>query len=431
MAVYGFIKGEGLERVDAVNGSIRVLACGVTLAYPWFGEAASSPLMTSGVLNAVFVFMAYSILLYLLCWRPLVRRDKRLFYFVAAVLDFIFAMYLIYITGGAESPFFRALYLWVAMLAFFFGVRGGGVASIVAVLALVFFDEELGGGLGLWEYLAKVGGILMHGPLIGSLVDANMRRAAAIEEARVEIERKNKELVEEQNLTLRAQKLSSMGVMAAGLAHEINNPLQGALGAIKALESGKLPHARVRSYQNIVSESLYRIQKTVESLLMYARKGVVSAGPVDLVGISMVSRELLAPMLDKKHVKVTVDVPPGLFRVLANGARLTQAVTNVLMNAVQAVSDGGHIRIAMVRDDSRLGVSIADDGPGISAEDADLICDPFFTTKASGQGTGLGLAVTLRVVQDHGGELKIDSNEMGGARVTMWFPTVDGECSDV
>ena len=417
---------ERMDRMDRVNAGLRLLAALATLSYPLL-DATDNLQYGEQVLVAVLVFIGYSAVLYAVVWRSLVARSKKSnFYVIAAITDLVFAAYIIWLTGGAESPFFRALYLWVAMLAFLFGMRGGGIASVIAMVILATFLVQSEQPLKAWESLVKLGGLFMHGPLIGGLVDINRRRARAFERANRAYEDAHSQLQREQSHTLRLEKLTSMGLIAAGLAHEINNPLQGAIGAVQALRGGKLSAPREEAYLEVVETALTRVRGTVVTLLNYSRKGPVSTSRVEVRVAVEQALTLLNSMVTSARVTVRNDLDGSeAVQVIADRARLQQALTNVLMNALHAAGHNGLITIEERRRSGQVGVRIADDGPGIAPEDMVKVCDPFFTTKPLGVGTGLGLAITLRILRDHGGDLDVESPPGGGAQVTLWMPAYE------
>jgi signal transduction histidine kinase len=412
------LEQSGFDRMDRVNGGLRILAALTILSYPLFYDHSQRK-----VLFAVLGFVGYSAALYLGLWRPIVKRfSKAHFYVLTAAIDLVFTVYIIWITGAAVSPFFRALYLWVAMLAFFFGLRGGSIASMVAMLILTYFLMQSPTAVGTWERLIKLGGLVMHGPLIGRLVDIMRRRALELEQAQAQ-------LLKEQSHTLRLEKLTSMGLIAAGLAHEINNPLQGAVGALHALRRDSLPEERRAPYLDIVEVALERMRVTIAGLLDYSRKGPVSTSRIAVSEAVEQALMLLSPMFNKAGVRIDNRVAGLQDLISADRSRLQQALTNVLINALHASKRGGQVEVSLTRREGRLGICISDQGAGIPREHLDQVCDPFFTTKPTGVGTGLGLAITLRILQNHGGDLELANNVGKGASVTLWLPGSDGEGS--
>jgi signal transduction histidine kinase len=408
------------EARDRAYAGLRVAALGAGLAY-----AALLPAGERGaVAQAMGGFAAYSALLYGALFRILARRSRKAFYFTAAAVDLGFAAALIAMTGGAASPFLRALYLWVAMLAFPFGLKAGAAASLLALG--VFVAAHVGErAAGDWFSAAlQAGGVLMHGPVIGYLADRERRRSGALCEAGDRLAEANRRLQEEQAKLVQAEKLSSIGLLASGIAHEINNPLSGVRGCVRALREGAVPADRRGEYFETIEDGLERIEVTVRGLLDFARQRPPMATEQDAGEIAASCARLLTPLTRKKGVEVENRIASGSLRVFADRTQLMQAVVNVLMNAVHAVSEGeGRIAVEPCAAQGMVGIRVVDNGRGIPRQVLGKVCDPFFTTKPAGEGTGLGLAVTLGIARSHGGDLAIESEEGQGTTVTLWLPS--------
>jgi PAS domain S-box-containing protein len=279
------------------------------------------------------------------------------------------------------------------------------------------------------------------GPMVLAIVrDVSKRRAAetALRRAHDELERRvaertrelseaNRRLVEEHAKLVRAEKLSSIGLLAAGVAHEINNPLSGVMGLVRSLRQGAEPEPKRDEYFETVREGLERMRATVQGLLDYARPRAPSRARVDTVDTVSACLRLVAPATRKKDVAIELHVP-GAERpmVHADRSQLMQAVVNVLMNAIYVAPVGSVVDVVVVVDGPRVGIRVVDGGPGIPKADLARVCDPFFSTKPEGEGTGLGLALTLGILEAHGGELAIDSEPGRGTAVTLWLPILPG-----
>jgi PAS domain S-box-containing protein len=261
---------------------------------------------------------------------------------------------------------------------------------------------------------------------LGESRDAERHRAEELSETSEQLQEANRRLVEEQTKLIQMEKLSSVGMLAAGVAHEVNNPLSGVMAALRALESGRLADERRREYFAAMRDGLQRIRAIVQGLLDYAREHRPDRRQVDVAEVVSATVRLLQPMSNKKTLRVQPDIPPGAHLVYGDASQLMQALMNVLLNAVQASPRGGTIGIDAVQRDQRVELTVRDQGPGIPAENIARLCDPFFTTKPEGEGTGLGLSVTLAIVNNHGGDLRFDSELGRGTSVTISLPAVTG-----
>jgi PAS domain S-box-containing protein len=247
-------------------------------------------------------------------------------------------------------------------------------------------------------------------------------RAEELEVAHAKLLDANKRLIEERAKLIQAEKLSSIGFLAAGVAHEINNPLSGVLGCIKALRHNNMQPAKREEYFETVRDGLERIQHTVRGLLDYSRQRPPSQEALDLAEVIAASLRLIAPAIRKKDLRVVVAVPEGTAHLRVDRAQLMQAIVNVVLNAVYASPDHAEIRLEHAVLGDRIALRIIDHGAGIREEDLNRVCDPFFSTKPEGEGTGLGLAVTLSLVRANGGELDITSKLGSGTTVTLTLP---------
>ncbi|HEY3226095.1 MAG TPA: HAMP domain-containing sensor histidine kinase [Planctomycetota bacterium] len=219
-----------------------------------------------------------------------------------------------------------------------------------------------------------------------------------------------------------AQRLSTTGTLAAGIAHEINNPLGGMMNAAGALRSGKLDPAKQAEYLELISDGLSRIRGIVQKILHY-RPMAFQAVPVSLRETVVRSIAFLEHKARQRRVEIRNDVDPALPPVHGDPLELQQAFLNILMNAVDACEEGkGRIRVSheIVGDDVRI--SISDNGIGMTPEEADRALDPFYTTKDAGEGSGLGLPVASSIVENHGGRLRIRSRKGEGTEVTIELP---------
>ena len=221
---------------------------------------------------------------------------------------------------------------------------------------------------------------------------------------------------------VRSEKLAMVGSLAAGLAHEIGTPLN----VISATAEYLLPEAHPDAHaqlKGIVAET-ERISRLVRELLSFARGGPSGRSAVALAGALDRVLSLLRITLDRKRVSVEADLPPGLPAVQADPDGLHQVLLNLVVNASQAVAEGGRIgvraRAAEVEGELAVVIEVHDDGPGVPPALRERIFDPFFTTRA--EGTGLGLAVCARIVADHGGDLRVGEGPLGGAAFVAQLP---------
>ena len=229
----------------------------------------------------------------------------------------------------------------------------------------------------------------------------------------------------------RAEKLAALGTMAAGLAHELNNPI-GIMSSrieLMLLEGGPALPEEVREDLRVLHRQTQRVARITQGLLSFARRSSGERGPVDLNHVVRETLLLAERQVAKGGVKLSVDLARDLPAVLGDADTLQQVVLNLVTNARDAVAAaGGEIRIATGRrreQPSIVELIVADTGPGIAPADLARIFDPFFTTKPT--GTGLGLSVTHGIMREHGGTIDVESSLGRGARFILSFPALVDE----
>lgn len=222
----------------------------------------------------------------------------------------------------------------------------------------------------------------------------------------------------------RSERLAGIGAMAATLAHEVRNPLSSIRGFARFLAQLHRDRPQEREYAELMVNEVDRINKVVTDLLAFAHPAPPKPAPTDVSVLLDHVVRLVEPDAFMRRVAIARKVPPTLPAAAIDGHQITQAMLNLLLNALQAVAHGGKIQVAArVAADGRLELSVADDGAGIAADQREKIFEPFHTTRE--QGTGLGLAIVRAIVEQHDGEVRIDSpppGKAGGTLVSIMLP---------
>lgn len=220
------------------------------------------------------------------------------------------------------------------------------------------------------------------------------------------------------------EKLTEMGQMMAGAAHELNNPLTAILGVADLLRE-RTAETDTRRQVEIVLQQARRAAIIVQNLLAFSRPLALGRGRIQLDELIQQALQLQQASLQQKNIEVQFTTPKNLPAIAGDPRQITQAFSNFIMNAEQAISavrDHGILKITLERTNGKVSVTFADDGAGISPENAGKIFDPFFTTKRPGGGTGLGLTICLAVVKDHGGSIEVQSSPGSGASFRLLLP---------
>ncbi len=257
-----------------------------------------------------------------------------------------------------------------------------------------------------------------------------LRSAAGGDQGLVVILKDVHELREQQERLSQALRLADIGLLAAGVAHEINTPLASiALRAESLLKSAEDPGlAAAPAFKNFprylktIEAEIFRCKKIIAALLDFSRSRKPEVRETDLNQLAEKAADLVGHQMKLKQVNLGLDLDPGLPRIQADDGQLRQVLIALLMNALDAVGAGGHVTIETRSAAGRVRLTVGDDGAGISAEIVDKIFTPFFTTKPLGQGTGLGLAICHGIVTAHGGEMEVDSEPGRGSRFSLLLP---------
>jgi PAS domain S-box-containing protein len=237
----------------------------------------------------------------------------------------------------------------------------------------------------------------------------------------VRAKEKEKELERELNLTSR---LASIGEVAAGIAHEINNPLTGVIGFAQMLSQMDVPES-IKEAVEVINEGANRTAGIVEKLLTFARRNKPGKEYVDINSILTSTVDIRSYEMRTNNTEVITELAPDLPRTMANAGQLQQVFLNIIINAEQAMTEvhkGGKISVRTERVNSNILVSISDNGPGISGDNLSKIFDPFFTTKGEDGGTGLGLSISYGIIKEHGGKIHASSKAGKGTTFIIELP---------
>jgi len=255
--------------------------------------------------------------------------------------------------------------------------------------------------------------------LLAEAATAEAERAKA-----QELERAYKELKDLQSQLIHSERLASIGQLAAGVAHEINNPLGGILVYSHLLhEDLKEDDPKGANVEKIIKEAS-RCKDIVKRLLDFARQPEPKVEPTS---INVLLEETLSLIKDQAlfhNIKITQKFHPSLPNVMGDSSQLQQAFMNIILNAAEAMDGKGNLIITTdtLRDSPFLVVSITDNGRGIPPGDIKRLFEPFFTTKKAGHGTGLGLAITARIIERHNGSIEVESKLGQGATFIIKLP---------
>ena len=251
-----------------------------------------------------------------------------------------------------------------------------------------------------------------------------------------DITERKQEQAEREQLETRARlasHLASIGEMASGIAHEINNPLTAVIGYSQLLSAAPLPEDAREAVRQIQQGST-RVAGIVQRLLTFARQRKPQRAAVDMNEVIQSTLALRDYAMRTGNIRVTTRLDPSLPRTVADGQQMQQVLLNLIVNAETAMSTvhgKGELLLVSERLGENIHILVQDDGPGVPREIQGRIFDPFFTTREIGQGTGLGLSICHGIVSEHGGRIWVQSDAGGGSAFHVLIPIVAGDATPI
>jgi signal transduction histidine kinase len=302
----------------------------------------------------------------------------------------------------------RFCYIPIVMAASWFGIRGGlGAATTISVLVLPYVFTSAQETNDLAGELAEIVFYYAIAILIGVLVEREFKARKRQQEAQLQAER--------------SHELSLVGRIAAGVAHEVKNPLASIKGAADILTDEETLPTEREEFKAILRNEIKRIDGTVTEFLTFARPKETKLEKLNLSDVLKTSLRQMEAEAARRGLHIEADIGVDI-NVNGDPEKLHQMTLNLILNAIQASKEGDSIVIRLESDpSSKARLTIRDTGSGMDADDLKRVFEPFFTTRSS--GTGLGLAIVKDIVDDHSGEILIDSQKGAGTTVTVTIPS--------
>lgn len=245
--------------------------------------------------------------------------------------------------------------------------------------------------------------------------------AGAVEEMMARLQRLHQEHLSLLAKFRDADRMSSVGLIASGLAHDINNPLSGLIASVERLEKDPGNREKAAAYLPAMAEAARHIREVLQNLLQFVRRQRYQEMPVDLCGAAVKAQFLVGNRLGS-GTRLEDHIPGGLPPVRFDPACLLQVLVNILLNAADAMEGrSGGIFMSARAEGQQVVLTVLDEGEGMAPEILHRVFEPLFTTKPPGQGTGLGLPIARQMMKDHGGDITLTSEPGAGTRVTLAF----------
>lgn len=323
-----------------------------------------------------------------------------------------------YATGPRLS--FALFYLLpISIGSWVLGSRAGWILTLSVCLAQFLADIAWGGremsATTLWNLFTRVS-------LLGALGQALawIKRDRDALDQRL-TERTSAHVATVEQLRHR-DRLALVGQIASGLAHEMGTPLNIIAGRSKLLAELGKPQPGIVDHSRSILEQTERMTSIIRQLLDFARRRGPEPGASDVYELSRRVLELLRPFADRRRVALKLDPSEEACVAAVDYNQIQQALSNLVVNAIQAMPDGGEVRVQVRPQPGGVLLAVHDTGKGIPPEHLDRIFEPFFTTQGAGEGTGLGLSITEGIVRDHRGTLEVKSELGRGSCFTIQLP---------
>jgi two-component system sensor histidine kinase HydH len=316
----------------------------------------------------------------------------------------------------------RAYHIPILVGAVAYGLRGGlGIATLTALLYLPHIFLHWGHEpLYRSSQLAEIVLFLVFGAVAGLLIDRVRQEKEQHRKTAEELAGAYNQLHATFNRLRLVDRLSALGALSAGMAHEIRNPLGSITGAMEILESMTPEEDRRREFVEIVQKEMHRLSAIVTRQLDLVRSSPPERAPCDPAGVIESVAGLARRQAEHQKVEISVELAGELPTIEADEQGLRQVLLNLFLNAIQAMPRGGYVTVRADADAEHLRMVVEDEGPGLSAEAVGRAFDPFYTTKQ--RGTGLGLSIAFQIVDQHGGDLRVENRAEGGARFVIELP---------
>ncbi len=316
----------------------------------------------------------------------------------------------------------RLYYVPIIYAAYTFGVRGGAACSLLsgAVYLLHISEHEHDPESAILNQYAEILMFQVVGVVTGLLARAERRQRERFEKASAELAAAYQELRDTLDLLIRADRLKSVGEVAAAIVHEIRNPLSAIKGAAEIIEKEIPIESPRREFVSVIEREVDRLNRLVSEFLNFAKPRQPEKTPSNLNEIVRSVITFTSKEADKSGVKLASQLDEQLPDVMIDADQIRQVLLNLILNAIHAMSQGGTVEIASRREGKMVELSVRDHGVGIEPRIRDRIFDPFFTTRP--EGSGLGLSVAYQLVKQHDGEIDLVDVEGPGARFVVRLP---------
>jgi signal transduction histidine kinase len=390
----------------------------------WLSLAPMSPDESTKLIKALIAFSAYSILLYLFILGSIGRLST--IYVTSLLLDLLFVFTLVNLQVDFTNSFFLGYYMLTALHSFYFGVGFGLFVAVVSCFLYFLNIQPLLGQIH-WTDLGLRMVFLFPIAIPLGLLSQNLRKKThEIGRLNMELENSLENLTRMQEKLVEHEKLSALGRFTADVAHEIRNPLTSLGGIARRLEKRLPGGTKEKKYSELIVNESTRLESVLRDVLAYSEKEENHLERHDLNIPVAEAAPFFCDTCHEKRINLVENYAEDLPQIYMHPDHVKQAVGNIIINAVEAMEQGGTLTITTGMENENgidwLTVTISDTGEGVPQDSLAYIFEPFHSTKKTGVGTGLGLPISHKIMEEHRGFIRVDSELGKGSRFKLFFP---------
>lgn len=309
-------------------------------------------------------------------------------------------------------------YLPIILAGIWFGIVGGLIVSVV--ISITYILELIVSPFNVMGLYSEILFYLLIGIGTGFLVNMEKKQSKKLEKTSEELSETHSKLQETFEMLRQSDRLAVLGELAAGLTHEIRNPLGSIKGAVDIIENEVGEDNPKFEFVLIMKDEIERLDHLLKEFTLYAKPPELELRKANINEIIYPVISLIRATTNQENIRIISEFDNQLPTLIVDSEQLKQVFFNIILNGVQSMSSGGNLRITTTSDHNHLEVSIADEGTGIEAENIRRIFDPFFTTKEN--GTGLGLSISYQLIKKHGGNIDVKQNPNQGVTFIVKLP---------
>jgi signal transduction histidine kinase len=390
----------------------------------WLSLAPLSPDETIRLIKALLAFSAYSILLYVFILVSPARMTT--IYLISLVLDLIFVFTLVNLNPDFTNSFFLGYYMLTALHSFYFGVNFGLFVAIISCFLYYFNIQSLMYQIHWTDLVLRMVFLFPIAVPLGLLSQNLRKKTYEIERLNRELNKSLDSLTRMQEKLVEQEKLSALGRFTADVAHEIRNPLTAIGGIARRLEKLLVKGTKEKSYSELIISETTRLESILRDVLTYSEKDQNHFEKFDINRTVSEAVPFFCDTCQEKKIKLIENYFEDLPKIYLHPEHVKQAIGNIMVNGIEAMSDGGTLTVKTYiekeNDINWVTVTVTDTGEGIPQDSLGYIFEPFHSTKKTGIGTGLGLPIAHKVMEEHRGFIRVDSEPGRGSRFKIYFP---------